>query len=103
MVLGIPKRTLFIAAAVIGVALIYIIGSEGRPTGGPQSAGCELVVNADVLNIRSAPSATSQIVGKYQQNSTIGGLPTVQNGFRKLAEGGWAAEKYLVPVDRAMC
>lgn len=103
MVLGIPKRTLIIASVVIGVALVYILGNERRFTDSPMGASCELSVSADVLNVRSAPSTTARIVGKFQQDATVTAQATVRNGFRMLEADRWAAEEFLTPLDGADC
>lgn len=103
MVLGFPKRTLVIASVVMGVALVYIVGNEPRATISPDRIGCELTVNADVLNVRSAPSATAQIVAKYQQDATVTAQATVRNGFRMLEANRWAADRFLTPLDGATC
>lgn len=110
MVLGIPKRALFIAAVLVGVALIYIMGNAdpraggngGGSTGG-DTAGCQFSVTADVLNVRSSPSTRAKIVDKVTEEQTVDAEPTVRNGFRKLAEQGWVAEEFLTPVDDASC
>lgn len=103
MVLGVPKRTLIIAMAFVGVALIYLYGSEQRATDAPANAGCTLTVNADVLNVRSAPSTTARIVGKFPMDATVTAQPTVRNGFRMLEADRWAADRFLTPMDDAAC
>lgn len=110
MILGIPKRALFIAAVLVGVTLIYILGNsdpkaggDGGGSTGSNSPGCQFTVSADVLNVRSSPSTRSEVVGKFKEEATVDAEPTVRNGFRKLADRGWVAEEYLTPVDDASC
>lgn len=107
MVLGIPKRSLIIAALLVGVSLVYILGAgERQPPGDGRETtqtGCEFTVTADVLNVRESPSMTAQVVGRFQQEATVYAEPTVRNGFRKLAEHGWASEEFLSPIGDGKC
>lgn len=111
MVLGIPKRALIIAAVLVGVALIYILGNAAEKPGvggggdntGAETPGCQFTVEADVLNVRSSPSTRSKVVAKVAQDDTLDAEPTVRNGFRKLADEGWVAEEFLTPVEDASC
>ncbi|WP_158880977.1 SH3 domain-containing protein [Amycolatopsis anabasis] len=108
MILGIPKRVVIVLAVLIGVLVVYLMGSakrpsEGAPGGGAAPGGCRVTVTADVLNVREAPAATAKLAGKYQQNAQVDAQPVVENGFRKLAENKWAASEFLKPVDGAPC
>ncbi|WP_020668265.1 SH3 domain-containing protein [Amycolatopsis nigrescens] len=104
--LGIPKRVLIIIAVLGGVLIVYAMGSDQQPsegaTGGSPT-GCRVTVSADVLNVRSEPNANAGIVGKFQQNAETDAQPEVQNGFRKLAEGKWAASEFLKPTSGSNC
>ncbi|QWF79470.1 SH3 domain-containing protein [Amycolatopsis sp. CA-230715] len=102
MILGIPKRMLIIGAVLIGIGLIYVVG-QGKQFSSGASSGCRVTVTADVLNVRGAPLATAELVGKYNQNAEIDAQPEVQNGFRKLADNKWASTQFLKPVDEAKC
>jgi len=110
VILGIPKRALTIAAVLVGVAVIYIMGN-GDPQAGGQSGGsanatgpgCQFTVSADVLNVRAAPSTNSQVIDRVTQDETVDAEPTVRNGFRKLADKGWVAEEFITPVEDASC
>ncbi|WP_236796776.1 SH3 domain-containing protein [Amycolatopsis sp. GM8] len=106
MILGIPKKALIILAVLAGVGIIYVMGvdkqaSEGATGGG--STGCKMSVTADVLNVRAAPDANAQIVGKFNQNAQTGAEPVVQNGFRKLADNKWAKTDFLKAIDGTNC
>ncbi|MFC4004478.1 SH3 domain-containing protein [Prauserella oleivorans] len=105
MVLGIPKRTLIILAVLVGVVVIYAIGSDQRSSGaeGSASGGCTVTVTADILNVRSAPSLQGEIVGKLEQDAETEATKVVQNGFRRIDENRWAADEFLEPVDGASC
>lgn len=110
MILGIPKRALLIAAVLVGVTLIYILGNgnpakggDGGGSTGGNEPGCAFTVSADVLNVRSAPSTRSKVVGKVVEDDEVQAEPTVRNGFRELADGGWVSEEFLAPVDGASC
>jgi len=104
--LGIPKRALIIVAILAGVGLIYLMGndkqaSEGAEGGG--SGGCRVTVTADVLNVRAAPDAGSEVVGKFKQNAETDAQVEVQNGFRKLGDDRWASTEFLKPVSGTTC
>ncbi|WP_216210297.1 SH3 domain-containing protein [Amycolatopsis aidingensis] len=106
MILGIPKRTIIIVAVLAGIGLIYVLGANERPSdaeSGGGDAGCKVRVTADILNVRAGPGTDTTIVGKFQQDAETEAEPVVQDGFRKLAEGRWAAEEFLRPVDGASC
>ncbi|MQA61396.1 MAG: SH3 domain-containing protein [Actinophytocola sp.] len=109
MLLGIPKRSLTIAVALVGIALVYILGGgqqQGADESGgesPAGPGCQFTVTADVLNVRKSPTTDSSVVRKLLQDVTVNAEPTVRNGFRKLADPGWVAEEFLAPVEAASC
>ncbi|HVW40316.1 MAG TPA: SH3 domain-containing protein [Amycolatopsis sp.] len=104
MILGVPKKVLIVAVVLIGIGIIYVLGVDKRNSdaaGG--STGCKVTVTADVLNVRSAPDAGAEIVGKYNQNATTGAEIEIQNGFRKLADNKWAKTEFLQPVAGTNC
>ncbi|NIH82566.1 SH3 domain-containing protein [Amycolatopsis viridis] len=106
MFLGIPKRALIIVAILAGVGLIYVMGTDKRPSEGATgggSSGCRVTVTADVLNVRAAPDPRAEIVGKFNQNAETAAQVEVQNGFRKIADNKWAKTEYLKPVNGATC
>lgn len=111
MVLGIPKRTLVILAVLVGVVVIYALGSDRQSSGeegaegteGQGSSVCRVSVDADVLNVRSGPGTGSAVVGKLRQDAESDATTVVENGFRKLAEGRWASDDFLQPADGADC
>jgi hypothetical protein len=105
VILGIPKRRLIIAAVLVGVGLIYVMGSNRLPAGaaGGSPTGCKVAVTADVLNVRSAPAASAGIVGKYNRDAQIDAQPLVQGGFRRIADNKWAAAEFLKPLAGSNC
>jgi hypothetical protein len=108
VILGMPKRAVIIGAILLGVLVIYVMGSgkqssAGAPGGGAATGGCHVTVTADVLNVREAPDAGAKISGKYQRNAQVSAQPEVQNGYRKLADDKWAKADYLQPVDGSGC
>jgi len=107
VILGIPKKALIVVAVLVGIGWIYIQGSgrqeSGATEGGGTPAACRMAVEADVLNVRGEPAADAPVVGKLRQDAEIDAEPVVQNGFRKIAEGKWAAGDFLEPVRGAVC
>nr|WP_198285986.1 SH3 domain-containing protein [Saccharomonospora marina] len=104
--LGIPKKTLVIFAVLIGVVLIYAMGSDQRPSeaqSGSDGEDCRVKVTADILNVRAGPGMAAEIVGKLRQEAETEAQPVVRNGFRKIDDSRWAADAFLEPVSGASC
>ncbi|PWV70872.1 SH3 domain-containing protein [Prauserella marina] len=105
----VSKKTLIILGVLVGVVVIFAIGSDQRSSGAEQggggqpSAGCTVTVTADVLNVRSAPGTGSAIVGKYNAGARVEASGEVQDGFRELGDGRWASDDFLEPVEGARC
>jgi ABC-type glycerol-3-phosphate transport system substrate-binding protein len=108
-VLGLPKRTLIVIAVLVGVVVLYVMGSEqpaqdvNSATPAASATDCKVTVTADVLNVRAAPDVKSQIVGKFQRNSQVDAEKTVQNGFRKLSEGRWVSDDFVKAMPGRDC
>lgn len=100
MVLGIPKKIVIVVALVVGVLLIYLVGSGKHESQaqGSSPAPCQVVVTADILNVRAEPDLAATVVGQFERDTQTGAGTEVRNGYRKLADGRWAAERYLRPV-----
>lgn len=87
----------------VGVALVVIVLAVVSRTGSVsfgqlnQSDRCQAVVNADVLNVRAAPSADSAAVRKLNQGDVVDALPETANGFRKLSDNNWVASEFITP------
>ncbi|MBB3662016.1 MULTISPECIES: SH3 domain-containing protein [Prauserella salsuginis group] len=106
MILGIPKRTLLILVALIAVIVLYAMtGGElsSEAEGSDGDGGCSMTVEADALNVRSGPSTGDEIVDKLEQDAETDATTEVRDGFRKLADGEWAADDFLEPADGASC
>lgn len=101
------KRTFVVVGVVLGLAMIYSTGSEQRASeaqggdGGEvkQDTVCAMTVTADLLNVRSGPGPSHEIVGKFRQGAEIDATTQVRDGFRKIDDHHWAADEYLEPVD----
>jgi uncharacterized protein YgiM (DUF1202 family) len=96
-VFGIPiPKSVLIGAAVVGA--VYLYGSQISDNAHITplfGSGCEMRVNADILNVRSGPSADQPIVGMARFGESIGATKDKQGGYRKLGEGRWAANDFL--------
>lgn len=102
----VPKRTLMIGAALVGVAVLYTSnmappGEGSTPTSGEGT--CRMAVTADVLNVRAAPATTAEVVGKFRQGAETVADKVVQDGFRKLGPSRWAAAEFLTPIAGHDC
>ncbi|MFC5110293.1 SH3 domain-containing protein [Kibdelosporangium philippinense] len=104
-----PKRTLIVVAVLVGVVILYVLGSEKQQNGGannanaPATTACRVAVTADVLNVRALPDGKSPIVGKFRLKAEADAEKTVQNGFRKLSEGRWVSNEYVQPLPGRDC
>ncbi|MGQ0837637.1 SH3 domain-containing protein [Actinokineospora sp.] len=101
----VPKRALLVGGALVAVVVMYS-SSVDAPNGSSPTSGtakCRVSVTADVLNVRSAPDAKAEIVGKFKQGAETDADIVVQNGFRKLAANRWAATEYLKPLEGRTC
>nr|WP_143219321.1 SH3 domain-containing protein [Actinokineospora bangkokensis] len=101
-----PKGALYIGGGVIAVVVLY--SSTQTPPGSADTAdasstACRVEVTADVLNVRSAPDAAAEVVGKFKQGAESDADKLVQNGFRKLGEGKWASAEFLKPLQGRDC
>nr|WP_246381399.1 SH3 domain-containing protein [Prauserella isguenensis] len=77
------------------------MSSEAEGSNG--EGGCSMTVDADVLNVRSGPSTGDEVVGTLEQGAETDATTDVRDGFRKLADGEWASDDFLEPVDGASC
>lgn len=100
-----PKRTLLIGGALVGVVSLYSMGVPSPNGSAPTSgeAKCRMSVSADVLNVRKAPDKFAPLVGKFKQGAETDATTTVQNGFRLLGPDRWAAAEFLQPLPGRGC
>lgn len=110
--MGLPKRTLIVIAVLVGVIVLYVLGSDKQGSGNAAPSGtapaanatqCRVTVTADVLKVRAAPDTKSAQVGSYKQNAEVDAEKLVQNGFRKLGEGKWVSNDFVKPVQGRDC
>lgn len=99
----VPKKSLLIGVALVGVVILYALGADRESSGSEGTAGCQVKVNADILNVRAAPNLNAEIVGKFEQDAETEAQALVRNGFRKIADNRWAAERFLEPLEGANC
>lgn len=107
MVLGVPKRTLIVAVALIGLIVLYGSGNESQPdgarSGGTESASssapCRVAVNADVLNVRTLPNSRAAKVDILRKGQEVEADNVVQEGYRKLGPDRWASNDFLTPIE----
>jgi hypothetical protein len=112
-VLGLPKRTLIVILVLVGVVVLYVIGSDKQPssanggssaaTPAANSSRCRVTVTADVLKVRKAPDVKSAQVGSYKQNAEVDAEKVVQNGYRKLSEDHWVSNDFVKPMQGRDC
>ena len=114
VVLGLPKRTLIVILVLVGVVVLYVLGSDKQPSsanGGGSSAAtpaanssrCRVTVTADVLKVRKEPDVKSAQVGSYKQNAEVDAEKVVQNGYRKLSDGHWVSNDFVKAIQGRDC
>ena len=111
--LGLPKRTLIVILVLVGVVVLYVIGSDKQPgsangggsaaTPAANSSQCRVTVTADVLKVRKEPDVKAAQVGSFKQNAEVDAEKVVQNGFRKLGDGRWVSNDYVKPMQGRDC
>ncbi|HEV2782037.1 MAG TPA: SH3 domain-containing protein [Actinophytocola sp.] len=96
-----------IGAAVVGVLVLYVLGSETRPD---QDAGstanpsqCRIASTVDGLRVRSAPTLDSAIVDRLNSGDETDADKVVENGFRKIGEGRWVSAEFTRPLPGRDC
>lgn len=103
MLLGFPKRTLIIVAALVVVGFLTLSGGLEKMFAGFKSGPCQFTVAADVLNVRALPTKKAPVVDTLSDGEELSGYPAVKNGFRMLSETRWAAEEFLAKVPGTIC
>jgi hypothetical protein len=96
----------FVAIMTIALTIAVFATRGGFQTVGAglsDPSGCRVEVTADGVNVRSAPSTAAPVVETLRRGDLRPADKVVQGGFRKLAEGRWAAELYLTPVPGSNC
>lgn len=103
-ILGMPARKVIVIGLLVVTSTLVIVDLNRTPSAAtPRADGkCQFEVK-DELNVRSGPAADQSVAGKFQKGAKITGTPTVQNGFRQLADGKWASNEFLAPVQGSEC
>ncbi|MEV4320568.1 SH3 domain-containing protein [Actinocrispum sp. NPDC049592] len=112
--LGLPKRTLIVIAVLVGVIVLYVLGSDKQKEGAGAAQGggaapaanasaCRMTVTADILKVRAAPDQKAAQVGSYKMNAEVDAEKLVQNGYRKLGEGKWVSNEFVKPLQGRDC
>lgn len=101
MVFGLSKRVLIVIGILVVVVVIFIIQGRNPNSGqsGSSSGQCQVKVTADVLNIRSSPATSAQVVGVLKSGQTTSADKTIQNGFRQLNTDQWVSSQFVTPVS----
>jgi hypothetical protein len=90
------------AAASAAVAVPASAAPAPEPAAASGAAGvvCNYRVTADWLRHRTSPKIAENAPGQYVRGTVVPAeRDVVVNGFRRLADGEWAAAAYLVPTD----
>ena len=96
---GLTRRTLIILGLLLVVVVIVITHKGDDKTATGSTSGCQVQVNADVLNVHSGPHVTDKVVAKLHTGAIKSATPTVQGGFRELTDNQWASDQFLKPVS----
>lgn len=106
---GIPKRALIVLGLLVGVAILTgmtggrLGGASGSDSSGGSGSVCTVTVDADVLNVRTAPGTDNPVVDKLTQDEQVEAARTVRDGFRKLGDQRWVADEFVRPVEGGNC
>jgi hypothetical protein len=72
----------------------------GRAT---DSTVCRVEVSAETLNVRAGPSTQAALLEVVARGTILDATRTVSDGFRELADGRWAADEFLTPLEGTSC
>lgn len=99
--MAIPHQRLWVTGGIVLVGVVVLTAEhEEEPSKTPR---CEVEVTADVLNVRGGAGTRFDVLDRLREGDRIEAMPVVRNGFRQLAEGRWAASRYLVVTERSGC
>jgi hypothetical protein len=99
------KGWTFVVVAGVALALLAILdrGGLNEISAADGSTGCQLEVVVDELNVRNGPSQGAALVETLPRGVRIDGTSVVNDGFRQLEEGRWAADQFLSPLPGSVC
>lgn len=86
---GLSKRVVGVVGALVVVGALFLFKDSGN------HGGCAARVQADSLNVRSAPDGHSDVVGKYARGESVEAQSVVKSGFRKIDADHWVAQRFL--------
>ncbi len=92
----------FVGLCAIALTIAVFISRGGWDTvqaGLEDSNDCRVQVKADEVRVRAAPETNAAVVDMLRKDHVSAAQREVQNGFRKLSEGRWAWEQFLVPSN----
>jgi hypothetical protein len=95
--LGSQIRWSLVAIAIVALAVISGRAPDVGSSGSNDPQRCTVKVTADVLNVRAGPGAEFPTVDRLTRNAVVDAQRETSGGFRKLAEGRWAAEEFVKP------
>lgn len=87
-------------ALVLGILVLIDNGSVRSDV---VTAGCRVEVTTDNLNVRESPDVAGQVQRTVHKGDVLGAETTVENGYRKLVDGGWTPDDYLRPLPGSKC
>ncbi len=92
----------FVAGVVLAVVALLDDGYLSGPTG---QTGCIVTVTStSPLKVWVGPSASAAAAGnQLAVGARVDAKPVVQDGYRQLADGNWAAAQYLRPESVGGC
>jgi hypothetical protein len=98
---------LFVLVAGLLLGIVAIIDSGGLDQAPSSTAdgssGCRLEVTTDQLNVRAAPAQDAALLGTLTRGNVVDGTRIVNNLYRQLEDGGWAATEFLTPLPGSNC
>jgi hypothetical protein len=97
--LGRQIRWSLVAIGIVTLAVISgrspDAGTSGGSSDDPQR--CTVKVTAEVLNVRAGPGTEHPTVDRLSRNDVVDAQRETSGGFRKLADGRWAADEFVRP------
>lgn len=92
----------FVGLCAVALTIAVFISRGGWSTvqsGLADSNDCRVQVSASEVRVRAAPDPNAAIVDLLRKDQVSAAQREVQAGFRKLAEGRWAWEQFLIPSN----
>jgi hypothetical protein len=90
-----------IVSLVLGALVLVDNGSVTRDSG--LASPCRVEVVATRVNVRSAPEVGAATTAVLNRGELRGAETTVDNGYRRLVDGGWVLDDSLRPLPGSKC